>query len=147
MAQINPKTGLPWFTPEDVDRVNQERAMGLAAGEAMAHEIPYTLATPPERTSPGILFTKIGAKNRAGDICVLYMDPTMGVRYRDDASVPEDVWPRLRSVFRCSRNDMHNAYADENENRIGCPQCFIAGGGDTAQRDERDEGSDREEKF
>jgi hypothetical protein len=146
MAQINPVTGLPWFTPADVEHVNRDRAMGLAAGEAMAKEIPYTLATPPERTSPGILFTNIGHRNRANDVCIAYVDTVTGARYTSDDAVPTHARSQLHSVFKCGRNEMHGYYADENENRIGCAQCFVAGGGDTGEREDSG-GSDREESF
>ena len=141
MSQINPRTNKPWFTPEDVDVVNQERAINIAAAGRMREGIPYTLRAPPAiPAGHGIVHTEIGKKNRVGDVCVGLRVPATGEVIRDiNAFLASDIpLADTLSIFECKNGDTHGYYADENPSRAGCPKCFYAGGGDVEQQVEEE---------
>lgn len=156
MTKIDPKTGEPWYTPEDVERINNERAISVVAGHQMADQIPYTKATPPELPpGHGIDRIPLGVRNVAGDMCTALRDPVTGNRYIKDSDIPADVErSTLISIFRCSRNDEHGYYAFENPNIKMCSRCFMSGATTDQHIHERRDSDDvynnhsqREEQF
>ena len=132
MGQTDPRTGKPFFTPEEVDIVNHERAVNLAAGESMKRGIPYTLRAPPEiPAGHGIVHTEIGKKNRVGDVCVALREPISGQVFKDvNLFLASDVpLEETFSIIECRKGE-HGYYADENPARAGCPTCLLGGGGE-----------------